>query len=55
MSPKDRKNHEIMVHRRTALSQLSSRWPVTSAAMQNANGTVSPTKPRYIVGGWMAM
>ena len=53
--PSERKNHAIIVQRRTARSQLSSRCPVTSAAMPKANGTVRPTKPRYIVGGWIAM
>ena len=53
--PSDRKNHENIVQRRTARSQESSSCPVMSAAMPNANGIVSPTKPRYIVGGWIAM
>ena len=33
----------------------SSSWPVASAAMPNANGIVMPTKPRYSIGGWIAM
>ncbi|MND08322.1 hypothetical protein D3C83_308680 [compost metagenome] len=53
--PIDRNSHEIIVQRRTARSHESSRWPVMSAAIPNANGIVSPTNPVYMVGGWITM
>ena len=53
--PTDRNSHAIIVQRRTARSHESSRWPVMSAAMPKAYGIVSPTNPRYMVGGWIAM
>ena len=53
--PNDRKIHANIVQRRTARSHASSRCPVMSAAMPNANGIVIPTKPMYSDGGWMTM
>ena len=53
--PNDRNSHPIIVQRRTARIQASSRCPVTRAAMPNANGIVMETKPTYIDGGWIAM
>ena len=44
-----------IVQRRTARSHESSRYPVISAAMPNANGMVMPTKLIYSDGGWMTM
>ena len=55
VSPSDRNSHETMVHRRTARSQESSRYPVISAAIPNANGMVIPTNPVYRDGGWIAI
>src|SRR3954466_11606104 len=49
--PNVRNSQPIMVQRRTARSHESSRWPVISAAMPNANGIVIPTKPVYNDGG----
>src|SRR6266850_3316678 len=43
--PSDRNSQLTIVQRRTARSHESSRWPVMSAAMQNANGMVIPTNP----------
>ncbi len=43
--PSVRKSQLTIVQRRTARSQESSRWPVMSAAMPNANGIVIPTNP----------
>ena len=53
--PNDRNSQPIIVQRRTARSQESSRWPVNSAAMPNAYGIVIATNPMYSDGGWMAM
>src|SRR5712671_6586537 len=53
--PVPRMNQERMVNRRVVRNQVSSRRPVASAAMANANGTVSPTYPTYRQGGWIAM
>ena len=49
--PNVRNSHANIVQRRTARSHESSRCPVTSAAMQKANGMVIPTKPVYSDGG----
>jgi hypothetical protein len=43
--PKERKIHANIVQRLTARSHASSRLPVISAAMPNANGMVIPTNP----------
>ena len=43
--PNVRNSQLTIVQRRTARSHESSRCPVMSAAMQNANGIVMPTKP----------
>src|SRR5688500_11781277 len=53
--PNERKIHANIVQRRTARSHASSRCPVMSAAMANANGIVIPTKPMYSDGGWMTL
>src|SRR5258708_29352947 len=45
------KNHETIIQRRVEASHESSRLPVMSAAMPNANGTVEATKPRDSDGG----
>ena len=37
------------------MSQRSSSLPESSAPIANANGTVSPTYPRYRSGGWASM
>jgi len=44
-SPKERNSHPSIVHRRTARSHASSRYPVTSAAIPNAYGIVMATNP----------
>src|SRR6185369_9772653 len=54
-NPIDRNSQANIVQRRTARSHESSRSPVISAAMPNANGIVMPTKPMYSDGGWIAM
>jgi hypothetical protein len=43
--PNDRNSHPTIVQRRTARSHESSRWPVMSAAVPNANGIVMATNP----------
>ena len=45
VNPSDRNSQDIIVHRRTARSQESSRCPVIKAANANANGIVIPTNP----------
>ena len=53
--PKERNSQLNIVQRRTARSHESSRWPVISAAMPNANGIVMPTNPVYSDGGWITI
>ena len=53
--PNDRNSQPTIVQRRTARSHESSRCPVISAAMPNANGIVIATNPMYSDGGWIAM
>ena len=55
VSPSERKNHDTSTQRRTLRSQLSSRLPVMSAAIPNANGTAALTSPVYSDGGCVAM
>jgi len=45
----------IMDQRRAARTHSLPRRPVMSAAIRMANGTDQPTKPRYSVGGWIAI
>src|SRR6185369_9073108 len=49
--PNVRNSQLTIVQRRTARNHESSRFPVASAPMQNANGIVMPTKPVYSDGG----
>jgi hypothetical protein len=53
--PTVRNIHETIVHRRTEVIHVESSRRVTSAAMAKANGTDSPTYPRYSSGGWLCM
>ena len=41
--PVPRMNHDVMVIRRVVRNQVSFSFPVASAAIAKANGTVRPT------------
>src|SRR5690606_14814471 len=51
----DRKPHPVSVQRRVIVIHSEPGRLVISAAIAYANGTVSPTKPRYMSRGWTAI
>src|SRR5690242_18788424 len=53
--PMLRQYHAQTIQRRASSTPPSAARPETRAATTRANGTVSPTYPRYNVGGWIAI
>jgi hypothetical protein len=55
VSPTVRKIQAAIVQRRVMRIHASLTRPVISAAIANANGTVTPMNPRYSIGGCAAI